>query len=102
MDIQPEQQEAFYSNESLQKETPDLPRTSGEPTQFGQQLQGEHHYDHIVYKVAHEATGSHGEGGRFDEEPFMPEEPYSPKPRERGHGVPPHKDNTNTHAPNRE
>eukprot|EP00877_Chromochloris_zofingiensis_P002498 jgi/Chrzof1/12249/Cz06g27050.t1 len=28
--------------------------------------------------------------GRFDEEPCMPEHPYDPRPRERGHGVDPH------------
>lgn len=49
---------------------------AGEATQSGLQPQAEHNFDKVVYKVAHEASGSHGVGGRFDEEPFMPEEPY--------------------------
>ncbi|KAF8065488.1 hypothetical protein HT031_003089 [Scenedesmus sp. PABB004] len=40
-----------------------------------------------------------GGGGRFGEEATEPRRPYSPSPKERGHGVPPHKDASNTHAP---
>lgn len=49
---------------------------SGESSQSGQQSEGDHHFDKVVYKVAHEASGGQEQGGRFDEEPFMPEQPY--------------------------
>eukprot|EP00877_Chromochloris_zofingiensis_P013739 jgi/Chrzof1/8619/Cz03g17180.t1 len=34
--------------------------------------------------------------GRFDEEPTMPEHPYDPRPKERGHGVDPHHHDTSS------
>ena len=48
----------------------------GESSQSSGQSGGDHHFDNIVYKVAHEAPGAHGEGGRFDEEAMMPDHPY--------------------------
>jgi hypothetical protein len=50
---------------------------------------------------ASEGAGAGAAAGRFDEEAAPGDHPYDPRPRERGHGVPPHKDagNTGPHGP---
>ncbi|WIA16615.1 hypothetical protein OEZ85_013282 [Tetradesmus obliquus] len=93
VDLPREEAEVFFSEEKLHQDEAAPGRANVEnPTERaseGQQQGGQ--------AEERSSGGSREpEGGRFDEEAVPGDHPYSPKPKERGHGIPPHKDSTNT------